>query len=131
MDDQTFDHLTRLIATAASRRTAWRALLGAALLGTTTRPAAAAPCGNGKHVCGARNECCPGKCFRNASTGHELCCRGSDEKTGNALIICGTKCCQDVGEDPCDCCLAPGATIVIAAATDPCPEAITGSYRRR
>jgi hypothetical protein len=131
MDHHTFDRLSRLIGASGSRRTAWRALLGAALLGTTTRPTAAAPCGNAKHGCGAGNACCPGKCFRHVKTGDELCCSGSDKNTGSALITCGNRCCQDVGDDPCDCCLDPGTSSVIAAAADPCPEGITGSYRRR
>ena len=125
MDPHAFDRATRLFRTPRSRRSAWHALLGAALLGMTTRPATAAPCGNAKHGCGVGNECCPGKCFRHVSTDHELCC------SGPGLIVCGNTCCQNVGEDPCDCCLAPGAETAIAAAADPCSGGITGSYRRR
>jgi hypothetical protein len=125
MDPHAFDRATRLFRTPHSRRSAWHALLGAALLGTTMRTASAAPCGNDRHGCGTGNECCPGKCFRSVRTSDELCCSGPD------LIICENRCCQNVGEDPCDCCLDPGATTEIAAAANSCPGAIAGSYRRR
>ena len=55
MDPHVFDSLTRLLSAPRSRRAAWRALLGAALLGATTRTAmAATPCDNGKNpgTCG-------------------------------------------------------------------------------
>ena len=127
MDHQTFDRLTRLFGASGSRRYAGRALLGTALLGATTRMAAAAPCDNGKNPrcrCGQNSTCPPGKCFRNECNGDQLCC------TGSGLIICGNTCCQNVGTDPCDPCLAPGATDVQAAEDDPCPSGLAGSYRR-
>ena len=102
MDHQTFDRMTRLFRTSGSRRTAWRALLAGALLGATTRRAAAEPCANGKHLCG--NTCCPGKCFTNGPC--EVCCTGTN-------IICHTTgqpvCCLDDGsKDPCSVCLTSG-----------------------
>jgi len=125
MDHQTFDRLTRLFSATGSRRAAWRALLGAAFLGTTTRSAVAAPCHDRKHYCG--DDCCPGKCFAEVCTGHQLCCTAA-----NRLIICGNQCCMAVDAsgkpivDPCTDCTAPPAP--------PCedePEFISGSYRRR
>lgn len=87
MDQQTFDRLTRLFGMAGSRRSAWRALLAGALLGATTRSAAATPCDQGKHaLCGG--ECCPGRCFTNETCGDMLCCTGLD------FTICGHECCR-------------------------------------
>src|SRR5688500_1657714 len=109
MDQQTFDRLTRFVGAAGSRRSAWRALLAAALLGATTRTAAAAPSYTGKNPrwrCGEESKCPPGKCFVD-ECGHELCC------TGPKLIICGDRCCQSVGASPCsaqnrqDACIRP------------------------
>jgi hypothetical protein len=130
MDHQTFDRLTRLVGTAASRRTAWRALLGAALLGATTRSAAAEPCRNDKPACGSG--CCPGRCFTfvsdaggssRPSAACAVCC--TEE---NKLVICGGTCCQyrERG-DPCDPCDLPPPP------TPDCPSAsgLAGSYRRR
>jgi hypothetical protein len=126
MDHQTFDRLTRLVGTAASRRTAWRMLLAGALLGATTRDAAAAQCRNGKPACGST--CCPGKCFGNAC-GNEFCCTESDPITRLPLIICGNQCCQDRGRgDPCASCTAPSWP---STCDGPGSGAITGSYRRR
>ena len=125
MDTQTFDRLTRFFGTAGSRRTAWRALLGAALLGATTRGAEATRCANGKPACGTA--CCPGRCFGNAC-GNEFCCTGADPKTGVPLIICGNRCCQDRGDDPCASCTAPSWP---TSCDGPSPGAIAGSYRRR
>jgi hypothetical protein len=117
MDHQTFDRLTRLFRTAGSRRTAWRALLAGALLGATTRSAAAKPCNKGKHLCGST--CCPGKCFTNGSC--EVCCTGKN-------IICktteGPVCCLNEGRDPCGVCLTPDSS-------GSCQSGIAGSYRRR
>ena len=66
MDHQTFDRLARVFAASGSRRAAWRALLGAALLGATTRAAMAtsstpvSPTGQrGTALLG--NKCCPGR----------------------------------------------------------------------
>jgi hypothetical protein len=119
MDHQTFDRLTRLVGTAASRRTAWRALLGGALLGATTRSAAAQLCSNGKHTCGESKECCPGKCFTDEVC--EVCCTDTN-------IICHTKggsvCCLNQGRDPCAVCNKP-------VSRDRCQSGIVGSYRRR
>jgi hypothetical protein len=129
MDHQTFDRLTRLFGIAGSRRTAWRALLGAALLGATTRAAMAdssTPCLTGnQEFCG--RQCCPGRCFVSESSGCVLCCTGKD------LIICEdpatgkSTCCNALDEhgdpisDPCGDCIPPQA----------CPGLISGSYRRR
>jgi hypothetical protein len=138
MDHQTFDRLTRLFGIAGSRRTAWRALIAGALLGTTARSAAATPAGEdrcdatrcpktpqgeagfccpGKQQCSCNGTCCPGKtgCFVSTSDENkdELCC------TRPELIICGDQCCRNVGEDPCTECLGPH------------PDLISGSYRRR
>jgi hypothetical protein len=131
MDHGKFDRLTRLFGAPRSRRIAWRALLGAALLGTATRPAAAAPitpCETGEQdYCGDRRSCCPGKCFlRTCSAGTEdaFCCTEKD------MIICGhdhrAQCCVDDGSpNPCEVCATP--TLVGKV----CSGAITGSYRRR
>ena len=117
MDHQTFDRLTHLFAAPGTRRAAWRALLGAALLGVTTRSAAAKACNKGMHLCG--DTCCPGKCFTNGSC--DVCCTGNN-------IICHTTgqpvCCLNVGKDSC-------ATCTIPDSGDTCKEAIAGSYRRR
>src|SRR5829696_1330239 len=131
MDHQTFDHLARLFGTAGSRRTAWRALLAGALLGATTRSAAAgptAPCKHGKQeLCG--DECCPGRCFVVVSDFGDsidacpICCTKE-----NNLVICGDTCCVSVDElgnpieDPCRDCIRPGSL---------CQEGLPGSYRRR
>jgi hypothetical protein len=119
MEHQTFDRLTRLVGTAASRRTAWRALLAGALLGATTRSTAAKPCSNGKHTCGESKECCPGKCFTDGFC--EVCCTGNN-------IICKTRegpvCCFNGGTDPCGTCGTPESG-------DSCQSGITGTYRRR
>jgi hypothetical protein len=121
MDHQTFDHLSRLIGTGASRRTAVRALLGAALLGATTRRAAAAPCANGKNArctCGTTRNCEPSKCFVKCGGG-ELCCTEPD------FVICGNRCCFNTeSADPC-------AECPPARASDVCPSGIAGTYRRR
>ena len=128
MDHQMFDHVTRVFAASGSRRGAWRALLGAALLGVTTRPAAAGPCANGKHECGG--VCCPGKCFEFVSDSSDagvcpLCC------TGNNIICKGpdgksTCCLNDPSEDPCAKCALPKENPDTS-----CRTGITGSYRRR
>jgi hypothetical protein len=127
VDHRKFDRLTRLFSAPRSRRAALRSLLGTALLGATTRPAAAGPCANGKHECGVK--CCPGKCFELVVVGTEvgvcpLCCTGNnivckDPETGKST------CCLNKGDDPCDSCALP---------EDPgssCRTGITGSYRRR
>jgi hypothetical protein len=128
MDHQTFDRLTRLIGTAASRRTAWRALLGAALFGATRRSAAAEQCRNGKPACG-NDGCCPGRCFAfvsdsgDANLACKLCCT---EK--NDAVICGDTCCkvsEREGEDPCRDCIRP------TPQGNVCSSGIAGSYRRR
>ena len=129
MDHQTFDRLTRLVGTTGSRRTAWRALLAGALLGAAPRRLAAAPttpCAKGKHeLCGG--QCCPGKCFTNGAC--TVCCtkpdfvicrdpaigKPTDPASGKAI------CCQNTGRDACEHCEPPSG----------CPEAITGTYRRR
>jgi hypothetical protein len=137
MDHQAFDRLTRLVGTATSRRTAWRALLTAVLLGAGLREAAgSARCDNANTPrCGRgpEAECCPGKCFRHVETEQELCCTAAHQR-----IICptagGQRCCHAVGvagEDPCDCCRDPGAESARAATADHCPGLIAGSYRRR
>ena len=94
----------RLCWTSASQRTAWCALLGAVLLGVTTRPAAAKPCNKDKHTCGVRKECCPGTCFVHACGTYELCC------IGNSTICSNTRraeCCENMGEEPCRTCIRP------------------------
>jgi hypothetical protein len=137
MDHQTFDRLTRLVGTAGSRRTAWRAMLGAALLGATTRSTAAQQCPNGKHLCGG--ECCPGKCFRDVvNESCDVCCEVCcTEKNHN--IICNTAegavCCGNNDErvDPCAVLEATGKCPEPSpgAGGDFCSELIAGSYRRR
>src|SRR5215207_10480573 len=111
---------------------------GAALLGATTRAAAAVPtrpC-DGKHAL-CDGECCPGRCFvteigdcSDPRSGdcicrEEVCC------IGPRYIICGDRCCLAVRAD---------GQKIDAPCTDPlcdpprevCPPgAITGSYRRR
>lgn len=132
MDQRKFDRLTQRVSAAESRRQALRALLGAALVGTTTKNAAAtkrrAPRGRGERCkdgttchgdacCG--EECCPGRCFVDADN-RPFCCTAPD------WVICGNSeaanreerqiCCPKAGSDPCSC---VGPTV------------ITGSYRRR
>src|SRR5829696_4961532 len=125
MDHQTFDRLTRLFGIAGSRRTAWRALLGAALLGATTRVAMAdssTACLTGnQELCG--RQCCPGKCFVGDVSGLcAICCTGKDR------IICGDKCCKALDEkgDPCGHCVLPDLR-----GDETCGLLISGSYRRR
>ena len=122
MDDQVFDRLARLFAASGSRRTTWRALLGAALLGATTSPVAATPCDTGKHArCG--DHCCPGRCFVHEVCGDPLCC------SGPAVTICGNRCCRSVDEAgrkiaaPCS-----GACILPREGS--CQSGLAGSYRR-
>jgi hypothetical protein len=132
MDQQTFDRLTRLFRTAGSRRTAWRAILGAALFGATTCSAAAQQCPDRKHRCGA--DCCPGKCFRDElNESCEACCT---EKNNNIICVTagGPVCCRkDEKVDPCAVvqatgkCPAPPA----GAVGETCTAGIAGSYRRR
>ena len=131
MDHQTFDRLTRLFGASGTRRTAWRALLAAALLGTTTRTAAATPCASGKNPrcqCGTDTACEPGKCFTRC--GREVCC------TGRELIICGNTCCQALDArgtplpDPCTPCTEPPLPAP-SPGQPPCSDAVTGTYRRR
>ena len=136
MDHQAFDRLTRLVGTAVSRRTAWRAILWAALFGVTTRSAAAQRCPHSKHRCGG--ECCPGKCFRDelnpSNPSCEVCCTKE-----NNNVICGTPegpvCCgnNDPRVDPCAVLAARGTcpTPSTSAGRDLCVEFISGSYRRR
>jgi hypothetical protein len=127
MDTQIFDRLTRLFGTAGSRRTAWRTLLGGALLGATTQGALASPCADGTHPpCGSR--CCPGRCFTDDTCGDTLCCVGPD------FTICGDQCCRartaDGRKIPSPChrggCLPPRNV----CGEDP-SGGIAGSYRRR
>ena len=127
MDHREFDRLTQRVSKAGSRRQALRAVLGAALLGASSRTAMAtssAPCKKGSRAsCGGT--CCPGKCFAYENCAF-LCCTGAD------LIICGNKCCRflnDRGErisTPCEVCEQPppprGAF---------CNSYVGGSYRRR
>jgi hypothetical protein len=130
MDHRKFDRLTRLFGVSSSRRTALRALLGAVLLGSTTQPAAATPCGTGKHdVCGnGRDNCCPGRCFVHEPCENiQLCCTGPD------LIICGgDECCKARDErgapisDPCRDCKLPDLP-----RAEICTDYVGGSYRRR
>ena len=129
MDHRKFDRLTRLFGVPRSRRAALRALLGTALLGATTRPAAAGPCDPGKHdLCGnGRDNCCPGRCFMHELCNSvQLCCTGPD------LIICGDKttgeptCCQNKGNDPCGDCMRPELPVGVS-----CGSYVGGSYRRR
>ena len=127
MDHHVFDTVTRLFGTAGTRRTAWRALLAGALLGTTTQRVRAAPCEDGPHPwCG--DQCCPGRCFTTDACEDTLCCVGPD------FTICGDQCCRARTADgrkiasPCNKggCLPPRSV---------CPEdpggGIAGSYRRR
>jgi hypothetical protein len=129
MDHRNFDRLTRLFGATRSRRTALRALLGAALLGATARPAVATPCdgdnskNNPRCTCGG-SDCEPGKCFTH-DTGCQLCC--TEE---NDLIICGNKCCKIEGEDPCGRCQVPAPPSPTSGAP-PCTTYVSGSYRRR
>ena len=131
MDHQTLDRLTRLVGTAASRRTAWRALLAGVLLGATTRSAAAAKCHDRRHFCGS--DCCPGKCFTDEVC--EVCCTGRNIICGTAE---GTVCCLNEG-DPCAVVRATGACpptatpvgAVNVSSGGSCLEGIAGSYRRR
>ena len=133
MDHQIFDRLTRLVGTAASRRTTWRALLGLALTGGAAlradhpvRSAPARPCDR-EHPCSEEccgTTCCPGRCFENPTPptkGEQFyCCM---EPTH---VICGNPkaanenerqvCCPNAGRNPCAC------------ARD---GLIAGSYRRR
>ena len=135
MDQQTFDRLTRLVGTAASRRTAWRAMLGGALLGITSHSAAAQRCPDRKHLCGGEGgECCPGKCFRDdLNPSCEACCTAK-----NYNIICittkGPVCCHNNNPrvDPCaevqrtgECPVSPQGK------GETCIAGIAGSYRRR
>src|SRR5919112_3897221 len=127
MEHQTFDRLTRRVGTAASRRTAVRTLLAGALLGATTRRAAAAPCitdTSGRCTCGESKVCAPGKCFVRCVDDKEFCCTGE-------FIVCGNTCCLDDGSD--DPCKAPGCSRggPRGGAGEACLEGITGSYRRR
>ena len=130
MDHHVFDTVTRLFGTTGSRRAAWRALLGVALLGVTRRHAAAAPCGtvpNARCTCGTTRDCDPGKCFTH-DCGDQFCCTGD-------WVICGNECCQNVR----DACLVagsgenrlPNCIHPTPPASGLCENAITGSYRRR
>jgi hypothetical protein len=135
MDHQTIDRLARLFATAASRRTTWRAMLGAALFGVTTRSAVAQRCPDSKHLCGGeRGECCPGTCFRDEfNPSCEACCT---EKNNN--IICNTTrgpvCCHinEAKVDPCTVVEETGECPVSPEGVgETCVAGISGSYRRR
>jgi hypothetical protein len=124
MDHRIFDRLTRHFGAPRSRRTALRALLSAALLRATTRPAAAGPCDEGKHDFCVRDQCCPGRCFVIEGNACPLCCTGKniiceDPTTGKST------CCLNKGEDPCDSCGLPENP------DTSCQTGITGSYRRR
>ena len=122
MEHLTFDRLTRLVAASGSRRTAWRALLGAALLGATTKGAAAAPCGpdqkNRQCRCGVVRDCTPGTCFTH-ECGHQFCC------TEPEWIICGNACCANTRDGCRGVCIHP------ILPEDFCESGITGTYRRR
>jgi hypothetical protein len=127
--------------------TAWRALLGAALLGTATRAAVAAPtspCDTGKQdFCGrGLNNCCPGKCFVVNEAGDcPVCCIEPDYVICAGKTIAATTdatireptCCKARDErggpisDPCGKCEQPTPP----AGSEFCPSVITGSYRRR
>ena len=140
MDHQMFDHVTRLVAASGSRRAAWRALLGAALLGATTRTAratATSPCERGaQESCGIEGPCCPGKCFlicpERSLDEYAFCCSGRDPHTRGELIICGNRCCLDDGSaNPCKDCKPPTNVEQFPKSGGPCIAAITGSYRRR
>src|SRR5829696_2978434 len=101
MDHRKFDRLTRLFGAPRSRRTALRALLGAALLGATTRTAMAGPCDTGNNpqcTCGADTNCPAGKCFVDSRGNCPVCC------TEPGYVICVGKstgepaqptCCQN------------------------------------
>jgi hypothetical protein len=130
MDHQTFDRLTRLFGIAGSRRTAWRVLLGGALLGATTRAAAAGPCDTGTNpecTCGKDTKCPPGMCFWDPCPAEEprgeFCC-----STEFGYVFCGDRCCLDNGNDPCAACRRPSKDPPEACLGE---EAIIGSYRRR
>jgi hypothetical protein len=135
MDPHVFDSLTRQLSAPRSRRAAWRALVGAALLGATTRAAMAdssTPCRAGnQEVCGG--QCCPGRCFMHEPCKNiQLCCTGKD------LIICEdpttgkSTCCYaldehgDPSSDPCRECKPPPLPD-----DQTCFDYIGGSYRRR
>jgi hypothetical protein len=129
MDHRKFDRLTRLFSVPRSRRTALRALIGAALLGTTTREVMATPrCDNDK-MCG-KDGCCPGKCFLDPCPADkprgEFCCTGSD------YVLCGGTCCKPIdptAADPCAECRLAGPPP--REPSQVCQTGITGSYRRR
>jgi len=128
MDPQTFDRFARLLSMPRSRRTTWRALLGAALLGATTRTAVAAatdPCAAGAEdycVVGDARVCCPGRCFVKCGGGEEICC------TKPNWVMCGNSCCpyDPTARNPCEHC-PPG----LSGGGDACVGVITGTYRRR
>jgi hypothetical protein len=129
MDHQTFDRLTRLFGTAASRRTTWRALLTGALLSATTRSAAAQRCPDSKHLCG--NQCCPGKCFTGEiNKSCTVCCTEPNTICPTAE---GAVCClNDEKVDPCAVVRSTGACPQGANPVgSTCTLGIAGSYRRR
>src|SRR5215207_8242538 len=139
MDHRKFDRLTQQVRAAGSRRQALRAVLGAAIVGSTTKHAAAnvrrAPKGRGEicadgstchgdSCCG--RECCPGRCFvteednRGNPTGW-MCCRPPDgvmceDENARGGVVCCPYNSQATNEQACSC---------IGG------EVITGSYRRR
>jgi hypothetical protein len=130
MDPRVFDRLIRLFSAPRTRRTAWRILLGGALLGTTTQRAASAPreCTDKTPTCGTKQECCPGKCFVDPcppEEAHEFCC------VAPAYVFCGSTCCDydPSVADPCATCRQAGPPPREPGET--CVGGITGSYRRR
>jgi hypothetical protein len=137
MDQRKFDRLTRLFGAPRSRRTAWRALLGAALLGATTRTAMAGPCDTGNNpqcTCGTNRTCPPGMCFVDSGGQCPVCCTEENDLTlcvGKTIDAATRKaireptCCKGT-KDACEACVPPapppGAT---------CFDYVGGSYRRR
>jgi hypothetical protein len=133
MDQQTFDRLTRLVGTAASRRTTWCALVvlalsGSAALGADRRVRSAptrlcdreTPCS--EECCGTT--CCPGRCFEHPDppTKEEqfYCCM---EPTH---VICGNP--KAANENERQVCCPKGGSTPCACAKE---GLIAGSYRRR
>ena len=123
MDGPAFDELARAVAGTRTRRSALRALAGAALAGALAADGAAARCFKAGNRCRHDWQCCSGKCRE----GECARCRNGRTACGGACVDTGTSLAHCGGCDrPCDGACVGGKCVACDEDGD-CPAPTGGS----